>query len=198
MKGLFMKTLALLLSLILLAHPALAQTESPPPEPNSIVVPCIVGGCVLVGGAYVVWELWQLCKKVGLTNSVPPPPPSTAPPSKGCTNGVPSKKDMTQAPVSLSLGTNRGQAYDVSGFVFDNKDPLGEDWKLLVTDCVLTSTNLIDWEPAYYLTAWISPHYVLTVWSDKTGPVSTNCDLATSAIEFEMSPMPQSRSRFFK
>jgi hypothetical protein len=183
-----MKTTCLLLIGLLCASTVHAQE----PQPKSVAVPCIVGGAILVGGVWVAWEIKKLCDRVlppCTNNCVPPPPSTNAPPSK-----PPQRTNNTPR---LALAGAAVQAWSFDGATCE-KDPAGNDYVAMLSGRFQTSTNLSDWGDLCSFTGWVSPAYVLTIWTGADGvPISTNCDLIGTDVSVAL-PALSGLRRFFK
>lgn len=181
------KTICLLLIGLLCASTVHAQE----PQPNSVAVPCIVGGAIIVGGVWAAWEIKKLCDRVlppCTNNCVPPPPSTNAPPSN--------PTQRTNKAPRLTL-TSTGQAWSFDGSTCE-KDPAGNSYCRMIAARFQTSTNLIDWGDLCSFTGWVSPGYVLTIWTGADGvPISTNCDLIGTDVTVALPELSGSR-RFFK
>ena len=161
--GKHLVTMFLIGSLAIAGAPSKSRAQQQPPSTVECNV-VVIGGLVIVVGAFIIYKLVKFCKK----NLAPPPPPPTPPP----TNAPP--------PIHLSSIVTHVNALSDTAQV-NGMDISNMGWidNTVATNPVpfldyvhLTMSNSVDmttWSNLYTIGIWMSSNSVETVIYDGTG-----------------------------
>lgn len=135
-------------------------------------------------GAFVVYGLYQMCKKIpGVppANPPPPPPPTNPPPVLNPTNMPPTNPPPKKHWWNFAtLDGTRIPRWDISNYhIADNFS--GLEYHTLCSLTLQSSTNLTQWRDEYNATGWISDAGVFFAYYQRGSNVlNTYCTMGTT------------------
>lgn len=162
-------------------------TLSPTPTPAQHREVVEEGICAIIAagvGAFIVYGLYQMCKKIpGSPPADPPPaPPTNPPPVLNPTNAPPTNPPPKRKWYQWGkpIASQNIPRWDISSYhISDNFS--GLEYHTLCSLTLQSSTNLVDWRAEYNATGWIGDAGIFfAYYQHGSNVLNTYCTMGTT------------------